>query len=372
MNTLHITSWYPTHNNPKSALWVQRHIVALTQSGCNNKIYHLEVNKGDFQLNLGKTEILGNKSYRVISSFLPWFLMEMIAGIMLVWILWKERNNQYNIINFHIAYPNLTYWHWIKRWVKTPIVITEHWSAFHDNFGLPPTTELPRAQRIFRQQIPVIAVSNALLQDIKRFSKANFPSFVVPNVVDTETFRHLPDIQSVPNRFFMVSLWKTPKDPFTTIRGFAEYTAQHPDAQLRIGGYGPELGKMHTLVDELSIAEQVVWLGTLDSDQIAKEMNTASAFVHLSDYETFSVVCAEAACCGCPVIASKIGGIPEFIDETNGVLLKNKLDLFQALSFTNEHSWDSKELADLSAKKFNFSSVGRHYTQNLSLILSSK
>lgn len=365
MKLLHITAWYPNFRNPKSALWVQRHLDALTLAGVSNTVYHVEINKGKFQLSLGEKEVLGNRKYALITNLLPWRMMEVVASIMLAWVLWKERKNHHDLINFHIAYPNLTYWHWIKRWVKTPIVITEHWSAYHDNFGLPPTTELPRAQRIFRQQIPVIAVSRALLQDIKRFSRADFPSYVVSNVVDTETFRHLPDIQSVPHLFFMVSLWKTPKDPFTSIRGFAEYAARHPEAQLRIGGYGPELKKMHTLVDELSITEQVVWLGTLDSNQIAKEMNAASAFIHLSDYETFSVVCAEAACCGCPVIASDIGGIPEFISTQNGILLEHKKEILSALTQTSTVDWDRSELASQYAIRFSRQAVGEKYFQTL-------
>ena len=50
-------------------------------------------------------------------------------------------------------------------------------------------------------------------------------------------------------------------------------------------------------------------------------MRDAFALVHCSDYETFSVVCAESICCGTPVIASRVGGIPSFINERNGSLI---------------------------------------------------
>ncbi|SHK88723.1 Glycosyltransferase involved in cell wall bisynthesis [Reichenbachiella agariperforans] len=369
MNILHITTWYPTHKNPKSALWVQRHIEALAQSRCKNTTYHLEVNKGDFQLSLGKREILGNKSYRLISSFLPWFLMEVISIILLSWILWKERNGNYNLINFHIAYPNLTYWHWIKRWVKTPVVITEHWSAYHENFGLADANKLPRIQHIFHQQIPVIAVSHALIQDIKSFSNADFPSYVVPNIVDTTLFFHNPNIKPTPHRFFMISQWKTPKDPFAVIESFAQYVSQFPEARLRIGGYGPQLQEMQNLVKNLSLPPHVDWLGTLDSKDIANEMNAAAAFIHLSNYETFSVVCAEAVCCGCPVIASNIGGIPEFIDNSNGVLIDHKNKLLDSLLTLSNKDWNRKTSATTANKRFSIIPIGIRYLASLSSII---
>ncbi|MCV9388807.1 glycosyltransferase [Reichenbachiella ulvae] len=366
MKILHITSWYPTRKNPKSALWVERHIEALASAGDENKVYHLELNKGRFELSLGKTELRGNKKYCLISSFAPWFAMELVAILFLSWILWKERKQQYDIINFHIAYPNLTYWHWIKRWIKTPVVITEHWSAYHDNFGLASADQLPRIQRIFRQKIPVIAVSQALLNDIKTFSYSNFPSFVVPNVVDTQVFHYQNEVQPQAHRFFMVSQWKYPKDPFSVIRNFAAYSQVHPEAELRIGGYGPQIEKMKKLIISLSLQEHTQLLGSLNSDEIALEMNQASALVHLSNYETFSVVCAEAICCGCPVIASDIGGIPEFINESNGYLIKDKDQLLNSMKLIN-HTYFNRELIS-NTLQLDKSSIGERYSKILKLL----
>ena len=60
----------------------------------------------------------------------------------------------------------------------------------------------------------------------------------------------------------------------------------------------------------------------MDSEQIALEMNRASAYLHCSGYETFSVVCAEALACGCYLIASDVGGIPELVAPGTGQLVK--------------------------------------------------
>ncbi|MEQ6167659.1 glycosyltransferase [Ekhidna sp. MALMAid0563] len=125
------------------------------------------------------------------------------------------------------------------------------------------------------------------------------------------------------NRFFMVAQWKEPKDPFTVIHAFKRLTKLHKDASLIIGGYGPQMKEMHKLASDLKLESNLCFLGKMDSVQVAKEMQKATAYVHCSGYETFSVVCAEALHCGCPVIASNVGGIKEFVNHENGILVEN-------------------------------------------------
>ena len=47
---------------------------------------------------------------------------------------------------------------------------------------------------------------------------------------------------------------------------------------------------------------------------IAREMHEHETLVMFSDFETFSMVAAEAACCGMKIIATRSGGPEEFLD----------------------------------------------------------
>lgn len=359
MKILHITNWYPSKRNPKDALWIKAHIDSLKPFVSDYFILHLQIQPS------GRYKFYKHDLPKGLQRILEvptrsWFLIEILSALFLAYYLLTLSVRQYQLINCHIAYPNLTFWHWIKKIVPKPLVITEHWSAYHFNFGV--NKALPRIQRIFQQAIPVIAVSKSLVQDIKIFSNVDFPASVVSNIVNTDVFYYKETALTSMPSFFMLSKWKWPKDPLTLITAFARFTKNTP-AHLRIGGYGPQLDEMKNLIRDLAIEDCVSFLGVLDAGQVAKELNHAKAFLHCSEYETFSVVCAEALCCGCPVLASGVGGISEFVDETNGILLhSNTIDNWtEALHNIMEKQLSRIKISDQSRVKFNRNTIGQKY-----------
>ena len=374
MRVLQITNWYPSDLSKRKALFIKKHIDALSLYA-DNLIWHLEIIKGKFSVNKGINED-GSHYFIVSLPFEVWRINEWLSFWLVLFVLLKEGPNNFDIINFHIAYPNATYLHLLKKFIRTPIIITEHWSAYHFAFNVSNDKKLVRIKRIFKQNLPVIAVSNALINDIKVFSGADFPSYVVPNVVNNQIFQYKPEIcsksiiQGSNARFFMVSQWKWPKDPFTIINAWPAIVSDFPNAILRIGGYGPQWEEMKKLVKKLNIESNVIFLGYLNAEAIAVEMNKAIAFIHCSEYETFSVVCAEAVCCGTPVVASRIGGIREFINASNGIFFKR--DNFGFILINNYKKllkFNRKSMAYKAGRQFNEKTVGKLYYKSLKNIL---
>jgi glycosyltransferase involved in cell wall biosynthesis len=362
MRVLHITNWYPNTINTKEASWIKSHIDSLKPHVSSQCVFHLNISTGSFALKFGSAD---SRSWFILKlPLMPWRISEMLSSIFLfVYLMFNRVNERYDIINFHIAYPNLTFWHKIKKGISIPVVITEHWSAYHYNFGV--KSELPRIQRIFQQDIPVITVSKALAADIEIFSKAKFPSFVVPNIVDPTIFRSsIESNHRKSQQFFMVGQWKQPKEPHLAIEAFIKVTERFPEATLRIGGYGPQLNKMK----EQSLAcSNIIFLGTLDSKEVANEMQNAAVYLHSSGYETFSVVCAEAVIARCSVIASAVGGIPEFVNIKNGILIEhNTVENFhKAMIQSLETPLKVTDFPD-----FSFETVGIRYYEVLIKIVN--
>ncbi len=123
-------------------------------------------------------------------------------------------------------------------------------------------------------------------------------------------------------------------------------------------------------IDELGMGAHVTLLGRLSSADVALEMKHAHALWHCSDYETFSVVCAEALCCGTPVIASRVGGIPGFVNEDNGALVGTNDATAWAAAI--EKDWDRLLHIDRSAlsrrivDRFSAKTVGQSFQTILS------
>ena len=95
-------------------------------------------------------------------------------------------------------------------------------------------------------------------------------------------------------------------------------------------------------------------------------MQKSRAFLHPSKYETFSVVCAEATSCGVPVIAPKIGGIPEVVGE-GGILLDKWLWEDWSSAMRKVTCATNKEFS--VDHRFTKYSVGKHYYGILSKII---
>jgi glycosyltransferase involved in cell wall biosynthesis len=260
------------------------------------------------------------EGYYLLSRIKSHKIIELLTTFLLFWALFRSDYKRYDLLHFHIAYPLLTYYTLWKKFIKMPVLISEHWSAYHYHFYMPKeTTKLERVKHIFRQNIPVITVSKALLEDIQYFSGTkDFPATVIPNVVDSAVYRYVP--KSHPNikpTFFIVNTWRTIKNPFVLLEAFAKLAEDGVDFVLRIGGDGALLGEMKQYVGLAGLLEHTVFLGKMHKEQIAKEMQDADAYLFASSYETFSVVCAQALSCGCPLIGPAIPAILEYagVDE---------------------------------------------------------
>ena len=365
MKILHITSWYPNQEDEREAIWIKNHINSLPADTINH-ILHLEVRDGKFYIN-ADSDTPNYYQFRLKLPTKRWSIIE-IVNLLALWYFLQFRCNAktYDVVNFHIAYPQLTYIKYLKYLLPDKIFITEHWSAYHLNFGV--KKRLLRIERIFHQGFQLITVSKALGEDIKRFSRNPKLYYqVVPNTVNTDVF-YYDHKQEKDNILLMISGWKYPKDPFTVIRAFAEVLSSFPEYKLAIGGYGSQWSDMQKFVKKLDITDHVVWLGKLRAEEIATWQRKSKLFLHCSEYETFSVVVAEALCCGTPVVASAVGGIKELLHIESGILIEenNKEHWKEKISEALSSHYEYGTIASEAIGQFSFDEVGKRYYEVLS------
>lgn len=107
----------------------------------------------------------------------------------------------------------------------------------------------------------------------------------------------------------------------TAIRAIGRLKRSHPKALLILVGDGPGRGECEALVDELGLGDSVRFLG--QRDDVPDILAATDIFLMPSSCpEAFGYSALEAMCAGCPVVASRIGGLPEMLAEgERGVLV---------------------------------------------------
>lgn len=83
-----------------------------------------------------------------------------------------------------------------------------------------------------------------------------------------------------------------------------------------------ELDRLRSRADHLGISEKVTFTGSVGQSELRSYYSAADVFVLPSHYESFGLVALEAMACGTPIVASRVGGIPSFVDDgVNGYLI---------------------------------------------------
>jgi glycosyltransferase involved in cell wall biosynthesis len=127
---------------------------------------------------------------------------------------------------------------------------------------------------------------------------------------------------------------------------FATVARADPSAQLvLIGEDGGQRAAVEDRVRALGLERRVHLLGHIDDESlVAAAYREARVFVLPSEYEAFGLVLLEALAQGTPVVASRVGGIPEVVEEgRSGLLVPPRSPA--ALAEAVLRLWNDRELA---------------------------
>lgn len=100
---------------------------------------------------------------------------------------------------------------------------------------------------------------------------------------------------------------------------------RYPDTKLHLVGEGPYKKYLEDYAKKLKLQKSVQFLGRVSTEKLRSLYAEASVYVQPSTYEPFCITILEAMSFGAPVVASRIGGIPEIVkDKVNGLLFEPK------------------------------------------------
>lgn len=127
----------------------------------------------------------------------------------------------------------------------------------------------------------------------------------------------------VKGKYILTLAWATPvKGPDIAIRAFHIINDKYNDVKLVMVGSGPMEDELCKLIDDLSLSGRVIRMGTVESYTLPHLFKNALFGVIPSRQEGFGIVALEFGLLKKAVIASNVGGLPEFIsDNHNGILV---------------------------------------------------
>lgn len=356
---LHVANWYP---NPWSELegnFIRRQIQLFCDVIPGEAVVVQVRHHPSAIPRFCRVNLIGDvPGYFLLTSFEKGGRFSaVLSTLLLLLVLVRHRFWRFSALHFHIANPLLCYAGVWKHIVRKPILISEHWSAYHYNFYLPrESTKLGLLRRPFHHQYPLLAVSQALIQDIRSFAQAKqFPAYVMPNVVPLHgASRHTNSVV----RLFTVNRWVAIKDPMTMLEGLALAMEAGEKFELIIGGSGELIEQMMDFIKASPLAASAQALGWMDKDQIANELSKADGYVFSSRYETFSVGCAEALGAGVPLIGPMIPAIAEYADHTEWEQVPGRTAtdwnaaVTRFLERFHNQDFDSQRIAQRCAERF--------------------
>lgn len=369
---LWLCSWYPSKADPFNGDFIQRHARA---AAAFNDIYVIYV-AGDNSGKTSKKEKEIRKSdgltehivfFPVSSSFLG-----KIRAYFNYLFVFKQAIRRYIV---EIGKPDLVHVQvpikagllalWLKKRYKVPFVITEHYGIYNEETGKDSYLNRSKifknyTRRIFQQASVFVSVSKFLAEGVNRIvGKTN--NIILPNTVDTNIFFYAPK-KKTDFRFIHVSNMVPLKNAEGILRAFKAYTETGGTATLQmvgnlndtLPGYAASLGLA---------SDKVCFKGIVSYQQVASEMQESDCLILFSNIENSPCVIGEALCCGLPVIATNVGGIPELVNSENGILVNagNEDDLLSAMKamFANANKYDRKKIAEDATAKFSYSVIGK-------------
>lgn len=243
---------------------------------------------------------------------------------------------------------------WLGRLVGIPVVCTLHGSDIN---VFPQRSKLTRigAQWAIRHVDGLIAVSTELKERALLFGVPKREITVIPNGVDIQQFSLADQRQAraklglthAKKIIIYISRLDKMKGLSYLLPAFRTVAERRGDCLLALVGEGPYRARLEQEVARLGLEQSVVLAGFRPHSEIPTWINACDLVVHPSLLEGSPLPIYEALACGKPVVASRIGGIPELItSDAYGLLMPpaNSEALAESLSYGLEKTWNSQTI----------------------------
>lgn len=357
-----LARWYPHRYDPMLGLFVQRHAEAAAQYDDISVIYVHADDQIQQKFDIVDETVNNVRTIRV-------YYRKSWSKIISLFRFFKANNKALKLL----PKPDIIHVHILtrlglvalrqKRLHGTPYIITEHWSRYLPGNDFNGLLRKKLTKTVVRHASAVTTVTDILAKAMQSHGLRNENYSIVPNVVDINAFKPQPHHNEVP-KIIHVSCFENKSKNITGLIDALQILEERDiKFQFTFIGDGIDFAMIKDYVKKLQHQENIRFTGILEGQDYVGELSSGDFLVLSSNYETQGVVLLEAFACGMPVVSTNVGGIPEIVNENNGILMPphdpTKLaDAMQTMLQTYQN-YDANTLRDSVIKKFSNETVGK-------------
>lgn len=223
-----------------------------------------------------------------------------------------QRALQPDLVHMNCFGPSFLFYHDTMNLHPAPLLATLHTmpqavmpeKAFRQD-GLFRKT-LRTASWISCVSSAVLAEARALVPEIAAYSSVVYNGLEVPSVTPAPLPFHPP-------RLLCLGRLAEEKGFDLAVKAFASLTDRFPNARLVIAGDGPLRSPLENQATELGLERSVEFVGWVTPENVSELLNAATIVIMPSHREGLPSVALEAALMGRPVVATRVGGLPEIV-----------------------------------------------------------
>ena len=361
-----IVAWFPDEVN-KTGIFIQEQIKSLGDS-CLISVITVNVCKTTRLCPTTKISIYEEANYTRYDVAIETAIRRLGVNSYLIKRAYKkvieflEKKHKIDLLHIHVRNDVTKLITSINLDRYIPFVVTEHWSFYQSGIMQYPAKERTKIIQETKTWYShtaikaVLPVSN-MLGNIMH-TRYDVKSEIITKVgnVSSNCFEYTQNQRkkTLTIDIVLAASWYYPKNPMLFLASLKKIL---PESRYKINvhwiGSGPQLELIQETITNGFDGANFTFYGMLSKPEIAKIFNQANFLVHPSDSENLPTIIAEALCSGLPVLSNSVGGIPEMIDESNGVLVEaNNINLFsKALLFMIEnHSRFDQQNISITAK----------------------
>jgi glycosyltransferase involved in cell wall biosynthesis len=277
--------------------------------------------------------------------------LEFLGSLRLARRLHKRA--KFDCIDAHFVYPDGFGAVLLGKFLGLPVIV----SARGTDINVYPSLPLirPMLRWTLRNAAGVIAVSGDLKRKIIDLGISETKIQVIPNGVDVQRFqpqnrsearRRLGLAEAGPMIVSVGSLIES-KGHHLLVAAVAELVPRFPELRLNIIGEGVYRGRLEQLIQEKQLQDRVFLMGNRPNEELAAWFSAANLSCLMSSREGWPNVISESLACGTPVLATRVGGIPELIvgPDLGNMVERDIASIVRGLEENLSKNWNRQEIS---------------------------